>query len=360
MAYTTIDDPSAHFNTLLYTGNGTTGQSLTYDGNSNLQPDWLWNKVVSEADSHASWDSSRGITKILYPNLDLDEDTNGNNNIVSLDTNGVTVGGNQQYANHDGATQVSWGWRANGGTLTTNDASATGVGSIDSQYQANTTAGFSIVLYTGTGSIGSIAHGLGAVPSWMLVKNRTKSAGESWLNYHQKLTSAPETEYILTNNTAATQDNDIAWNDTAPTSTVFTVKNDDSTNDSGESFIAYIFAEKQGFSKFGEYRGNGNADGAFVYTGFKPAWLMIKVYSGNTGGWDMYDNKRGSYNGQISMLQANATAAQATSDQVDFLSNGFKIRSTSGNQNGSGNKHIYFAFAESPFVTSKGTPTTAR
>ena len=363
MAYTTIDDPSAYFQTALYTGNGTSTNAITNDGNSDLKPDWLWLKSRSITSDHIIFDSTRGTNKRISANTDSAEETQAY--YSSFNTDGFTIGSDNANVNQSSATYVNWQWKANGGTTTTNDASATGVGSIDSVYQANTTAGFSIVTYTGTGSIGSLAHGLGAVPHVMMVKNRSKSAGESWTVYHHKNTSAPETENLQLNTTNATSDTDAPWNDTAPTSTVFTVKNDDVTNDDGETFVGYFFREIQGYSRFGSYTGNGNADGPFVYTGFKPAWLMYRNVS-RSENWIIVDNKRNTINPVSGAnLQANVSDAEAneTRWEEDFLSNGFKIRTNGSNNNannGSGETIIYMAFAESPFVSSEGVPTTAR
>ena len=356
MAYTTIDDSTAHFQAKQYTGNGSTGQSITFDGTTNMQPDWLWNKVVSEADSHASFDSSRGANKILYPNVALAEGTDGNGNIQSFDSNGFTVGGNQQYANHDGATQMTWAWKANGGSTTTNDASATGVGSIDSVYQANTTAGFSIVLHTGTGSSGTIAHGLGAKPDWVLTKNRTDGSTD-WANYHVGLSSAEY--YIVLNSNAAQVAGSSVWGDTAPTSTVFTVGGANTKNNaSGKNYVSYCFAPIQGYSKFGKYTGNAADPGNFIYTGFKPAYVMIKGIAGsNNREWFIFDNKRDVDNPRDTYVKAESTDGNANSDFADFLANGFKIRANNASYN-SAETFIYMAFAESPWVTSKGVPTT--
>ena len=358
MAYTTIDDPSAHFQTALYTGTGSS-RSVTNDGNSDLQPDWVWIKERDGTGQHGSFDSSRGVQKELKIDEDGAEST-ASQSVTAFNSDGFTVGTAGDYNGSDNS-QVAWQWKANGGTTTTNDASSTGVGSIDSVYQANTTAGFSIVSYTGTGSAGTIAHGLGAVPSWMVVKNRSKSGGEGWMVYHQGNTSAPETEHLQIHNTNATSDNDIAWNDTAPTSTVFSVKDDDSTNDSGETHIAYLWTDIQGYSKFGDYIGTGNDDGPFVYTGFKPAWLMIKRTTANA--WGIYDSARGVFNEITMNLDADRTDAENTAtnyDDLDFLSNGFKLREENDDINASGGTYIYMAFAEHPFVSSKGVPATAR
>ena len=358
MAYTTIDDGSAYFQTKLYTGTGSSN-SVTNDGNSDLQPDFIWIKERDGTGQHGAFDSSRGVQKELKIDEDGAEST-ASQSVTAFNSDGFTVGTAGDYNGSDNS-QVAWQWKANGGTTTTNDASSTGVGSIDSVYQANTTAGFSIVSYTGTGSAGTIAHGLGAVPSWMVVKNRSKSGGEGWMVYHQGNTSAPETEHLQIHNTNATSDNDIAWNDTAPTSTVFSVKDDDSTNDSGETHIAYLWTDIQGYSKFGDYIGTGNDDGPFVYTGFKPAWLMIKRTTANA--WGIFDSARGAYNEITMNLDADRTDAENTAtnyDDLDFLSNGFKLYEENDDINASDGTYIYMAFAEHPFVSSEGTPVTAR
>ena len=358
MAYTTIDDGSAYFQTKLYTGTGSSN-SVTNDGNSDLQPDFIWIKERDGTGQHGAFDSSRGVQKELKIDEDGAEST-ASQSVTAFNSDGFTVGTAGDYNGSDNS-QVAWQWKANGGTTTTNDASSTGVGSIDSVYQANTTAGFSIVSYTGTGSAGTIAHGLGAVPSWMVVKNRSKSGGEGWMVYHQGNTSAPETEHLQIHNTNATSDNDIAWNDTAPTSTVFSVKDDDSTNDSGETHIAYLWTDIQGYSKFGDYIGTGNDDGPFVYTGFKPAWLMIKRTTANA--WGIYDSARGVFNEITMNLDADRTDAENTAtnyDDLDFLSNGFKLYEENDDINASDGTYIYMAFAEHPFVSSEGTPVTAR
>ena len=351
--YTTIDDPSAHFQVKTYTGNGNSGNALTYDGNSDLQPDLLWNKVRGATDSHAIWDSTRGITKILHCNVNNNETSDGNGNLESFDSDGFTVGGNQYYANH-ATTMVNWGWKANGGTRTTFTESGNNPAG---GHQANTTAGFSIVDYVGTGAAGTVAHGLGAVPHMIIVKNRTDSS--SWLVYHHKNTSAPETDILELQADNATYDNSTYWNDTTPTSTVFTVNTSSDLNANDKNYIAWVWTEKQGYSKFGGYTGNGNADGTFVYTGFKPAWVMHKR-SNSTGNWFIFDNKRLGYNSENHRLQADTNNTEADPSDYDLLSNGFKIRFTSGNVNADTGIYIYAAFAESPFVTSKGIPTTAR
>ena len=360
MAYTTIDDPSVYFQTTIYTGNGGNDHNITNTGNSNLSPDWIWLKNRGRADSHVVYDTSRsptGTMKLLHPDLDLVEADDGAGTFVSFDSDGFTVGANGFRNNFSDDTYVAWQWKANGGTRTTNTESGNNPAG---GFQANTTAGFSIVDYTGTGSAGTMAHGLGAVPHMILFKNRGEA--DDWAVYHQGNTSAPETDFLRLNTNGATTDNSNFMNDTAPTSSVFTVGTGDKVNADGETYIAYCFTEKQGYSKFGSYTGNGNADGPFIYTGFKPAWILFKATAG-TENWGIFDNRRNTQTGNprdIYLMPSANNADSSESDSVDFLSNGFKWRISSGFRNADAVNFIYMAFAESPFVSSEGVPTTAR
>ncbi|MDP6772067.1 MAG: hypothetical protein QF704_15295, partial [Anaerolineales bacterium] len=223
---------------------------------------------------------------------------------------------------------------------------------------ANTTAGFSIITYTGTGATGTIAHGLGAVPELIICKQRSNA--ESWGVYHGSNTAAPETDYLLLDTTAATADNSNRWGDTAPTSSVFTVDTANEVNTDARTYVAYVFTSIQGYSKFGGYTGNGDADGTFIYTGFKPAWVMWKETSEGNRGWMIHDSARSTINPVDNYILADSSNAEANYDFADFLSNGFKQRHTSTYANGDGVTYIYMAFAESPFVTSGGVPCTAR
>ena len=359
MAYTTIDDPSEYFQTQLYTGDGNTTQAITNSGNSNLKPDWVWLKQRANDSAnrnHMLFDSTRGSTKALSSNTNGAEDTSSGGYIQSFNTDGFTTG-NSSVINKNAVTYVGWQWKANGGTTTTNDASSTGVGTIDSVYQANTTAGFSIVTYTGTGSAGTIAHGLGKKPQYILLKNR--SFNDSWMTFNE-----PEgaTKFLSLDVTDASNDYGAMWNDTEPTTSVFSIGSSSGgrwVNSSGDNYVAYCFTEIKGYSKMGSYTGNGNADGTFIYTGFKPAWLLVKDSSASEN-WMMYDNKRDPFNEVDANLKANESNAESDFDVMDFVSNGFKIRQTSGDTNNNGNKYIYLAFAEHPLVSSKGAPTTAR
>jgi len=357
MAYTTVDDPSAYFQTALYTGTGS-GFSVTNSGNSNLQPDWVWVKDRSATNDHKITDSSRLASG--KPSITLESNTTAVEfddadpmSTDSFDTDGFTIGTNGNY-NTDGNTYVAWQWKCNGGTTETAvDESGSNPANVR---QTNTDAGFSIITYTGTGSAGTIAHGLGAVPHVIIIKCR--NIAHDWCVYHHKNTAAPETDFLVLNESNATADNDNKWNDTAPTSTNITLKDGGGVNADNQTHVAYVFTEKQGYSKFGSYTGNGSTDGAFVYTGFSPAWVMVKrTDSGNN--WHMHDNKRVTSNPNNITQYANLANVDASED-LDMLSNGFKLRESGGGYNASGGTYIYMAFAESPFVSSEGVPTTAR
>jgi hypothetical protein len=353
MAYTTIDDPSAYFHTQLYTGDGSSDNAITNDANSgDFKPDWLWIKSRSYADLHNVFDSSRGRDKRIFPNLtNAEGDSSPDNFLKSFDTDGFTTG-NDAGMNTNGGTLVAWQWKANGGTTASNTD-----GSITSTVQANTTAGFSIVTYTGTGSNATIGHGLGVAPSWVLCKDRDGTG--VWVTWQNTLAGNQALELQSTNGVA---DEPTSWNSTVPSSTVFSVGTRGGTNASSNNFVAYCFAEKQGFSKFGSYTGNGNADGTFVYTGFKPAWIMTKRIDANNEAWNIQDNKRSPFNVQDNFIQIDSDAEGSAGGTGiwDALSNGFKLRQNLSSTNNSGSNYIYMAFAESPFVSSKGVPTTAR
>ena len=334
-ASTQADD---YFNTVLYTGNGST-QSITGVG---FQPDWVWAKDRGAVVHHTLTDSSRGVHYDLFSSS-TSQQSNDTNGLTAFDSDGFSLGSSTNH-NVSSNTYVAWNWKANGGTTSSNTD-----GSITSTVQTNTTAGFSIVLYTGTGSGATIGHGLGAVPQTFIVKSR--DSAENWLVYHHKNTSAPETDALQLNVTNATVDSAGAWNDTAPTSTVFSVGSGNASNKSGDDFVAYCFAEIEGYSKFSSYTGNGSADGTFIYTGFRPAWFMIKR-TDSAGSWEMYDEQRIGYNVDNNTLFADLANVESTADRVDILSNGFKLRSTAGDNNASGGTFIYMAFAEAPFKYS--------
>ena len=347
-----VDKPSDYFNTVLYTGDGGT-QSITGVG---FQPDWTWIKRRSGvAESwHQISDSVRGAGKIIHSNVTNAESTQ-TNNLTSFDTDGFSVGNGD--VNNSSAPFVSWNWKA--GTAFTNDASGTGIGSIDSAGSVNTDAGFSIVSWTGTGANGTIKHGLSTVPKMIIIKNRTDAI--NWIVYHNKIGNTGAVFLDVTN---GTDPGAAYFNNTSPTNSVFSVGNYNGSNGSNDNMIAYCFADVQGYSKFGSYVGNGNANGTFIYTGFKPAFVMVKRTDA-TNYWFMFDNKRSTSgsNPTDKELYANDAAAEDTSARFDFLSNGFKNRLTSAGSNASGGTYIYMAFAENPFTTSTANgsiPATAR
>jgi len=348
MSYTNgLDKPSDYFNTNLWTGTGST-QSIT---GVNFQPDWLWVKTRSTAANHRSQNSVIGAGYGMNPNQTVAEGFLSDC-VTSFDSDGFTLGADSQgYVNTSSRTYVGWSWLASNTTASNTD------GSITSTVSANTTSGFSIVSYTGNGTAGAtIGHSLGSTPSMIITKQRN-SAG-NWFVYHKSL---PVTEYLILNSNVASQtDNEIIYNDTTPSSTTFTVGNYSQINGSSNTFISYCFAEKKGFSKFGSYIGNGSSDGSFIYTGFKPAFVILKNTTNYD--WHMFDNTRNAYNITNSSLKPNTSGAEYTNNDVsvDLLSNGFKFRGTDIAINQSGTNHIYMAFAENPFVSSTGIPTTAR
>ena len=348
MAYTDIDNPELYFQTKIFTGNENT-LAVTFDGSENMQPDWVWIKNRADTYNHSLFDSVRGATKRIASNATLAEATVAAS-LTAFNSNGFTLG-NDTTSNAPNNSHVSWNWKA--GTSFTNDASATGIGSIDSTGSVNTDAGFSIVTFTGNS--GSIAHGLAQKPAMVIIKPRNVSG--SWIVTHKGLGAEMQDYYLFLDTTAAKATSNDIWGG-EPTSTTFSVSSSliDSAN-----YVAYCFAEKKGYSKFGSYTGNGNADGTFVYTGFKPAWVMVKPTDA-ADNWVMFDNKRLGFNSSTSPYNfyANKAFAETTdTGQLDLLSNGFKIRN-SGNTVNRTSTFIYMAFAENPFVTSTGVPATAR
>ena len=349
MAYTNIDDPSAHFQAKAYTGNGSNGYAITNDGNSNLQPDLWWVKNRDKAYDHNLYDSTRGTSLRLVSNGTQAEAT-ATDRIASFDTNGFTLNGSV-ISNENNNPHVAWQWKANGGTTASNTD-----GTITSTVQANQDAGFSIVTYTGTSSAGTIGHGLGVAPKVVIVKART-GVPTSWAVFHKDGSTSDDDTFVL-NSTAAKATYAGFWNNQYPSSSVFGISTDIWLNNNGVNYVAYCFAEKQGYSKFGKYVGNGSTNGTFVYTGFKPAFVMTKKRD-QVSNWTIYDNKRNPFNVADKVLLPNANNADQTVINFDFVSNGFKCRN-SGSENESGTTFIYMAFAENPFTTSTGIPTTAR
>jgi len=343
MAYTTVNKSSDFFNTVLYNGTGS-AQSITGVG---FQPDWLWQKQRSGSQDSRIFDAVRGGSKVIYSSLNNAESTDAQL-ITSFDSDGFTMGSSGTNVNDSGTTNVAWNWKANGaGSSNTN-------GSITSTVSANTTSGFSIVKWTGSGGNATIGHGLNTAPTAIFVKNL--DAAEQWINYD--VSNGP-TKYYHLNLTDAVATGSTIWNNTAPTTSVFSVGTVANVNTSGANYVAYCFSNITGFSKVGSYTGNANADGVFQYLGFKPAFVLIKSVS--TTDWNLYDNKRLGYNGKDAPLFANLANAESTDyGRIDFLSNGFKIRTTNAQVNNNNTVHIFMAFAEAPLVGSNNVPATAR
>ena len=356
MAYTTINKSTDYFNTKLYTGNGGT-QALTGVG---FQPDWTWFKSRSGTNNHVLFDIVRGVTKGIYSDLTNAEDTLANS-LSSFDSDGFTLGadtGSGGSVNGNTNSMASWNWKANGAS------SANTAGSINSTVSANTTSGFSIVKYTGNGTGNStIGHGLGATPKFIIVK--CISATQSWGTYSPSFVSASEPRVLYLNQTGSYANDTNVWGTSAAfNNNTFTVGDWAGSNASGQTFIAYCFADVQGFSKFGSYIGNGSNDGTFFYTGFKPAFIIQKSTS-TVVDWQLHDNKRGQYfpgNVVNNRIEPNLNNAEGTGDDIgyDFLSNGFKTRTSHAAYNGSGLNFIYMAFAEAPLVGTNGVTAKAR
>ena len=345
-----IDKPSDYFNTKLYSGNSTDDTSITGVG---FQPDWLWIKERTNTSGHQLQDVIRGATKQLFSNETQAEATN-TTKVKSFDSDGFTLG-TSGSVNVSGDTYVAWNWKA--GTSFTNDASATGIGTIDSTGSVSQEAGFSIISYTGNGTANqSVAHGLGATPKIILIKNRT-TAGY-WCMTNPRFVSVSDPNILYLQTTAAEADDTNINGTTAPSSTVFGVDDYGAVNTSGNAHIAYCFTPIQGYSSMGTYVGNGSSDGSYIHLGFKPAFVMIKKTSG-TGNWCLFDNKRG-VNGAMIQLNPDNTNADNTLDYIDFLAQGFKCRNTASDKNASGGSYIYMAFAENPFVASNFNAATAR
>jgi len=346
MAYTTINKSTANFNTVLYTGNGGTN-AITGVG---FQPDWVSIKRRSGSAANGGvFDVVRGVTKLLSTSLSDAEDTRADS-LTAFGTDGFTLGADSgNYVNTNSETFVSWNWKA-GGT-----GSANSNGTISSTVSANTTAGFSIVKYTGSGSgSATVGHGLGVKPKALMVKSRTNA--ENWGVWIDTTGNGTADKRLVLNGNAGDYGNYFV----SFQNNTFTLPshNDGSWSGSGQDYIAYCFAEKTGYSKFGLYTGNGSSDGTFVYTGFKPSIIIPKI-SSSTSNWRLFDNKRLGYNIDNNPFFPNTSSAEGADDNIDILSNGFKLRTTDSALNGSGSTYIYMAFGQS-LVGSNNIPCTAR
>ena len=355
MAYTTVDDPSAFFQVLLYTGSGSP-QDVTNDGNSDLQPDMVYTKLRTTSNGAPNIsDSSRGVSanngKWLATSSS-DAEVDDANGIRAFNTDGFKTG-DGWFNGASGYTYVAWQWKCGAGSVSNNTD-----GSITSSVQTNTTAGFSIITYTGTGGGETFGHGLGVAPDMWIIKRRNGTG--SWaVGFNNSAILGGTSNYLILQSTGGTSTYNNFWGSSPASSTVMRIAGDTTIGGSGDTYVAYAFSQKKSYSKFGKYIGNGNADGQFVYTGFKPAFLLWKITS-STGDWRLVDSKRG-VNGAIPRIKPNSNSAEGSAgDNVDLLSNGFKFRSTAASANADGASYVYMAFAENPFVTSTGIPITAR
>jgi|9_EtaG_2_1085328.scaffolds.fasta_scaffold48922_1 hypothetical protein len=360
MAYTTIKNPGLYFNTVLYTGNNSSPRTITGVG---FQPDMNWSKIRSESNDHWVSDAVRGANKIIRPNGNDDELVSGSGGYISsFNNDGYVIAagsGNNNNFNKSSGTMVSFNWKANGA------GSANTAGSINSTVSVNTTSGFSIVSYTGNAnSTATVGHGLGVAPSMILFKRR--STNSNWFVYHKSVGAGKS---LKLNAADAESSNTISFGNTTPTSTVFTVGDDGGdygTNyPNGGTFVAYCFAEKTGYSKFGTFVGNGTAypNSPFIYLGFKPSFFMWKNISegGGDDNWNMVNAEAQQYNIQdAGYMQANNASGENGfgANEINFLSNGVKIDKASSYHNQNGSTYIYMAFAEQPLVGDN--PATAR
>ena len=351
MAYTTIDKPTDFFVTNLWTGNNT-AQTIT---GLDFQPDFVWIKNRSTSEDHVINDAPRGANNYLRSNT---VNSSGDNTefLKSFTSDGYTLG-NADQVNNGSNLFVGWNWKANGAGASNTDGSTN-----STKTSANTTSMCSIVTYTGNDTNSTVGHGLGVVPASIWVKQL--NGNNEWRVFHKELGA---THYLALNTTAGdSSSGEVIWNDVLPTSSVFTIGTNGTVNGGSDTYVAYCFAEVQGFSKIDRYFGNGNADGAYVYTGFKPAWVMIKRADAAGDSWLILDTKRQGYNGGADATQGNlniiaeGNSGEGNEALLDIYSNGFKIKVADTKINGSGNGYVYWAFAENPIVTSTGVPTTAR
>ena len=335
-----IKIPNKYFDTLLYTGNGSSGHQIT---GLEFQPDFAWVKRRDSGANHGIYDVVTGVTSYLRADQNNAQDSNLSH-LSSFNSDGFTLGADT-YQNTNSATYVAWNWKAGG------SASSNGDGSTTSSVSANTTAGFSIVTYTGTGSTTTIGHGLGVAPKVVMTKSR--SASGDWAVLHMGGDPTAENRIVLNDNGGySSYQGYKLWNDTAPTSSVFTVREDTTTNASGVTYVAYCFSEVEGYIKFGRFNGNGSSDGRFIFLGFRPAWFVVKRTNASNN-WRTFDAKRSTFNEVDKRLYLDTSGAESTGSDIDFLSNGVKMRNSDNGMNASGGTYMYLAFAEFPFKYSR-------
>ena len=324
-AFTSIDNPELYFQVKLYTGNGST-QSITLDGDEDLQPDFVWIKSIPDARDHQIYDSVRGATKVIGSDRTSAEATMSNG-LTAFGSDGFSVG-NDANVNDSSDSHVAWCWKE------------------------TADAGFDIVSYTGNGSVRTISHSLSVVPKFMMFKGR--SVGNTWGVYY-----GDNTDAIFLDENSATSDSDTYWNDTSPTTSVFTLSSNTKVNQDTKTYIGYLFSEVQGYSSIGTYIGNG-AEPNFVYTGFTPRWVLRKALQSGCN-WTIFDSKRETNeNDQRIKVNTNDAEAASSANAIDLVSNGFVCRGTDDDTNADGNTYIYMAFAESPLVNSNGVPCNAK
>ena len=343
MAYSI--NPKDYFNTVLYTGNESAGHSITGVG---FQPDFIWFKNRGTTDSHAVYDAVRGVTKEINPDTG-DGETTQSTGLTSFDSDGFTTGA-RTLLNSNNQPLASWHWKMNGAGSSNSD------GSVTSTVSVNSTAKMSIVKWTGTGSAATIGHGLGVKPDYIIVK--CLDSGENWMIWSNSMGA---NQYLRLSTSASIGTGTNEWNNTVPTTSVFYVGSENTTNKSGVGMVAYCFSNVDGFCRAGEYGGNGNTDGSFIYTGFRPSFILTKLANTGSEDWKLHDIKRPGFNLTNDFLQPSNNGAELdTSNQMDILSNGFKWRSANTATNSSGNTIVYMAFAAEPLVSSNNIPATAR
>ena len=344
-AYTTIDNPELYFQTVLYTGNGST-QTISYpNADADLTADMIWIKQRSQETSHTIFDSVRGVQEAIFTN-NINAETTRTDAVSAFGTDGFDLGANGDL-NANTETHVAWCWKANG------TGSANTEGNTDTTISANTTAGFSII--DGCDDLNdndTFGHGLNSAPNLVIMKRVDDVSG--WRVFYTGITDGST---LLLNSTAAVAGDSATVGPVS--STLITVEGSGTGGNEGDNEnVAYAWHSVQGYSKIGTYKGNANADGTFVYTGFRPAFVLLKNSTGGNG-WEMRDNKRPGYNLSSGTLAPSSSDAETTGEGIDIFSNGFKLRASGNGQNGD-NTYMYMAFAEAPFVNSNGVPCNAR